>query len=201
MICASCGIELHPEALQCWNCSAETANFTEELTSRREIGEKERLHNERLWQNPQTEPATGRKLLRVYRQTWLGKRLAGWVDEYGDTYKSGWPLKPGLLPRWSVDADGNIYIEAGGYRAFIGWLGEDGVVYAQHGRPSSGFFSYPEAMWFFRPRVAFSPTPMFQVRADGKLFHSAEQGGKFMGWVEGAPSVDAAAGLALVTLL
>lgn len=139
--------------------------------------------------------------MRLYRQTWLGKKLAGWVDDNGHTYKTSWPFGHSRQPNWSVDEQGSIYIEAGGYRAFIGWLGENGSVYAQYGRPSSGFFGYPESSRLLQPSMQFSPVVVFQVTSDGNIYSQHQRRIKIIGKVEGAPDLYTIAGLALVLLL
>lgn len=139
--------------------------------------------------------------MRAYRKTWFGKKLAGWTDEHGDTYRTGWPSGSTKQPRWSVDEQRYIYIEAGQYRAMIGWIGDDGAVYAQHGSASSGFFNYPDGIGFFQPRKTFSPALAFHVSSDGSVFRQGKFGIKTIGHIEGAPNLNAVAGLALVVLL
>jgi hypothetical protein len=198
MICTKCGTELHDQALQCWKCGNETPNYTDELKVLYQ--EEERLRARHLCENPDTLPPTKHKLVRVYRRSWFGRRLAGWVDENGCTYKSNWPFRPIRQPNWSVDERRRIYIEAGEHRALLGWLEENGAVYAQYGRPISGFFSYPESTRLFKPPVEFSPAPVFQASADGTLYKRGRQGNKTIGKVEGTLSLDSIAGLALVVL-
>ena len=115
-------------------------------------------------------------LMRAYRKTWFGEKLAGWIDENGDTYQTGWPSGPTKQPRWSVDGQGYIYIEAGEYRGMIGWMGDDGAVYAQYGRAASGFYNYPDNTHFFQPRKTFSPALVFHVSPDGRVLRKGTRG-------------------------
>ncbi|MEO6458103.1 MAG: hypothetical protein ABIO92_07485 [Chloroflexia bacterium] len=140
-------------------------------------------------------------LMRAYRKTWFGERLAGWVDEHGDTYRADWPSGPTKQPGWSVDEQGYVYIEAGEYRGVIGWMDDGGAVYAQYGRASSGFFNYPDSVGFFQPRKTFSPALAFHVSSNGRVFHQGKLGVKIIGHIEGASNLSEVAGLALVVLL
>ena len=199
MICAKCGTELHPRSLHCWKCGIETPNYTEELKALNQKAEEQRLEN-LLGTPPEAASPSGKKLIRAYKQTWFGRKLAGWVDENGYTFKNNWPFKPAWKPHWTVDELGYIYVEAGEHRAFVGWIGEDGAVYGRYARPSSGVFSSPENTRFFQPKAGFSPDLVFQVRIDGTVYLQSKRGTKIVGNIEGARDLGTIAGLALMVL-
>ena len=200
MKCAKCDTELHNRALHCWKCGQATPNYTDELKARYQKDEAERLRDERAWVNPEAVPSSGKKLVRVYKRTWFGRRLAGWLDEYGNTYKSHSPFRPVRQLDWSVDEQGHIYISAGEYQTVVGWV-EYHEVFAQYGRPASGFFSYPENMWFFKPRVSFAPNLAFQISDDGTVYRPVSHSSRSIGKVVGAPDFSTIAALALIILL
>lgn len=162
MVCAKCGTLLHPQALSCWKCGLETSNYTDDMKALFAKADKENRLLEQAWENPDGIPVGKQKLMRVYRRTCFGKILIGWVDENGSTFSRKWPFGQEWKPHWSVDEQGRIYLESGEIRAFVGWIGDNGAVYAQYGRALSGFFAYPEKLRMIRPQKSLCLILLFR---------------------------------------
>jgi hypothetical protein len=115
VVCTQCGTRLHDAAQRCWNCGTETPNYAAgyavELDNHYQEASEERLQSEKLWSNPERISSIRRKLIWVQKETWTGRRLAGWVDEFGHVYRSNWPKRPIVLPDFSADEQGRIYTE------------------------------------------------------------------------------------------
>jgi hypothetical protein len=151
-------------------------------------------------ENAPVTPVRGRKQVLVYRKHWLGQQLAGWLDEFGHTYRRETLLKFAQVPDWSVDEEGRIYLVFGEVQALIGWV-EFHDVYSKYGNPAAGFSTSPDSMQIYMHMLGHSPELAFQISDDGTVYRLFQHGASSIGKVVGAPDFGTVAALALVILL
>jgi hypothetical protein len=157
------------------------------------------MRDEWAWEHPGEAPPKGKKVVCVYKEAVLREQLVGWLDEYGNTYKLANLGLPQQQPNWSVDEQGLIYITSGEYKALIGWVDYHDV-YAQCGRPVSGYFSVLEGTAIYRPKTSFAPELALQVSDDGTVYQPIHHGARSVGKVVGATDFNTIAALALIVL-
>jgi len=137
-------------------------------------------------------------MIYVYKQARYGSKLIGSVDDKGTTLRGEGPNAREI--QWRIDEAGQVYLVFEELESLIGWVEENGAVYAQHGRPASGYYSYPESRWLFQPPRSFAPDLAFQVLANGMVYRQEKRGTKLAGRVEGTSDVRTIGALALVLL-
>lgn len=199
MVCPNCGARLDVHALHCWKCGQPTPNYTPELQAQDHEAQTQQMRDEWAWEHAGEALPSGKKVVCVYKEAMLREQLVGWLDEYGNTYKLGYWALPQQQPNWSVDEQGQIYLEAGEAKTLIGWVDYHDV-YAQCGRPVSGYFSVLEGTNIYRPKMSFAPDLVFQVSDDGTVYQPIHHGARSVGTVVGAPDFNTIAALALIVL-
>jgi len=132
-------------------------------------------------------------LIRVYKQTLFGEKLAGWVDDNGNTFKNT-GIQGGLLTNWSINKNGEVRKISGESAVFVGWVDGDGSVYDEYGRP---YGTAPRGVFIAR---GFTPSRIFWVSPDGAIY------GRWLFWAriiaraEGTSDRQCIGALALVLL-
>jgi hypothetical protein len=137
--------------------------------------------------------------IKVYKHTWLGRRLVGWVDESGVTYRYEWPSRPRQI-NWYSDKHGRIFIEFNGLRGLVGRLGSNGAVHAEYGQAHGMYFRPPR---YLGPgqKKGFAPALVFWVGNNGAVYGRRLLATRKVGTVEGTSDLVTIAGLALLLLL
>jgi hypothetical protein len=118
-------------------------------------------------------------MINVYKQAILGNKLIGSVDDKGATFRGEGPEAREI--EWHIDEAGQVYLAYKDLESLIGWVEENGAVYARYGRPVSGFYSYPESSNFLQPQKSFAPNLAFQVLANGIVYRKEKRGTRIAG--------------------
>ncbi len=125
-------------------------------------------------------------LIRVYKQRLLGRifgqKLVGWVDDSGTTYDAARGGNPVVI-EWSFGKNGKIYEEHGSLRGLVGWVREDGAVFAKYGRPY-GTYAITAGVRQYSGR-GFEEALVFWVRTDGTVYGRRMFGTKLVGTIDG----------------
>jgi len=151
-------------------------------------------------------------MINVYRHKLVGRRLVGWIDDDGITYK-----RDGIVPKkhiedpplgiwrltfsailsiftptrfapqpikWSSDKQGRIYLDSGELHALCGtFRRRDGAVFVEYGETSLG-----EDNLF-----------AFWIRSDGSVYRLTPMGPRY-GTIEGTSDLVTIAALSLLLL-
>lgn len=136
-------------------------------------------------------------MIKVYKQTWLGLRLVGWIDDEGNTYKNDRSPR-GVLIHWMADSRGQVYTTYGGARSLIGWVDAEGTVYDEYATPYGSVTGGSGRNGVFATNFRFQPGLVFRIGKDGAVYGRGLFHTKFIGRVEGTSNLQRIGGLALV---
>ena len=134
-------------------------------------------------------------MINIYKQTWRGPRLVGWVDGRGNSYKNDWGPE-GRLIDWSIDGAGRVYARFDGMRSLLGWVATDGTVYDKYAEPAGGVGG---RTGIFVP-TRFLPGVVFKADAGGAIYGRKLFATRLIGRVEGTSDLRHIGALALVYL-
>ncbi len=122
----------------------------------------------------------------------------GWMDDNGITYDAARGGKP-VSFELSFEENGQIFEEHNTLRGLVGWVREDGAVFAKYGRPYGSFAVTAGSSG--SAKRGFKEDLVFWVRRDGTVYGRGMLGTKLVGTVEGTTELQMIAGLALLLLL
>jgi hypothetical protein len=145
----------------------------------------------------QSEQDREQASIKVYKTTWIGWRLVGWIDANGTTYGVSYSNEPRAI-RWEIDRRHRVFIRHGNLRGLVGHVEDTGWVYAEYGRP---YGSYGTGRGGAGIPHGFEAEYLFQLTPEGEVYEQALLGVRLLGRVEGAPDIYTIGALALLMLM